>query len=83
MERDTRYRDKPLLDKCVEGHEFEGHEIRIVGFKDDDGNDEVFTLWYAGWVDSDMGGDQWIVKAEDGMDMLRVGVAEMIPYLIH
>lgn len=80
MEKDTgyRYRNKPLLDKCIEGHEFEGHEIRLVGFKN-----EVFTLSYAGWVDPEAGGDQWLVYDKQGVEMMRVGVAEMIPYLIH
>ncbi|KKL18975.1 hypothetical protein LCGC14_2470120 [marine sediment metagenome] len=31
----------------------------------------------------EMGGDQWLVKNDDGLDMLRTGVADMIPYLIH
>ncbi len=81
--RDTRFRDKPLLDKCVEGHDFEGHKIRLVGFHDSEGKPIPYTLTYAGWVDRDRGGDQWLVKNDEGEDMLRCGVAEMIPFLMH
>ncbi len=79
MEQPTSYtyRDKPILHHCVEGHELEGHTIRLVGF-----GEEVFTITYAGWMDPQAGGDQWLVYDAGGVEMLRVGVAEMIPYLI-
>lgn len=83
MVRDTRFRDKPKLDKCVEGHEFEGHKIRLVGLNDSEGRPIPYTLTYAKYADSEAGGDQWLVKNDEGVDMLRCGVADMIPYLIH
>ena len=83
MERDTSYRAEPILDKCIDGHLFEGHKIRLVGLNDSKGKPIPYTLTYAKYADSEMGGDQWLVKNDDGLDMLRCGVADIIPYLIH
>lgn len=62
---------KPAITHCTNGHELAGHTIRMVGF-----GDEVFTVEYTGRA------DQWLVYDVDGVEMLGVSVAEMIPYLI-
>ena len=62
--------EQPAIAHCTEGHELAGHTIHIVGF-----GKEVFTLSYAY-------ADQWLVYDKQGVEMLRVGVAEMMPYLI-
>ncbi len=80
---ETRFRDAPILNKCGEGHMFEGHKIRIVGFNDSEGKPIPYTLTYAGWADSGNGGDQWLVYNDKDVCMLRCSVVDMIPYLIH
>lgn len=62
---------QPAIAHCTNGHELAGHTIRMVGF----GN-EVFTVEYTGRA------DQWLVYDVDGVEMLGVSVAEMMPYLI-
>lgn len=61
--------EEPAIAHCKDGHELDGHTIRIVGFKD-----EVFTLSYAY-------ADQWLVYDKQGVQMLRCSVAEMMPYI--
>ncbi len=59
-----------MCDNCGYEHKLEGKQIDITGF------DGYFTLTYAGW------GEEWIVKDEDGTDMLRCHVDETWDHLI-
>ena len=61
-----------MNEQCNEGHPIEGHQINITDL------DGYFVMTY-GWGDG--GSSQWIVKDEDGSDMLRCSLDEAWGYL--
>ncbi len=69
--------------KCDFGHDLEGHRVKLYRVKGQPEWD-VCYITYAGFDDSQTGFSQWLVKTVDGdTEMMRAGVEQLGPYLIH